>query len=109
FIGLRRFSSRHSPSDVCITTQLWTCMQASYSSWQNSIRHRTDSSWRTFTNSTPVLALLVRPFHPIGHVLVAVICFVNLFHAIEGAFALAHFFVNDSEVVDDFLFRPIHR
>src|SRR5207245_11041625 len=74
-----------------------------------SIRHRTDSLWRTFTNSTPVLALLVRPFHPIGHVLVAVISFVNLFHAIEGAFALAHFFVNDSEVVDGFLFRPIHR
>jgi hypothetical protein len=38
-----------------------------------------------------------------------IISFVNLFHAIEGPFALAHFFLNDPEVVDDFLFRPIHR
>src|SRR5436309_1793459 len=56
-------------------------------------------------HSAAALALLIGTFHPLGHVFVTVIGFVDLFHAIERLLALAHFLVNNSEVIHDFLFH----
>src|SRR5215472_2397679 len=53
--------------------------------------------------------LLVRSFHAASNVLVAVIGFVNLLHAIKRFFLFTHSLVNKAETIDNFLLHRVHR
>src|SRR5262249_3823951 len=88
----------YSATEIRILSQAWTWVEAGYSK----------SKDRHLAGLSPILAPLVRAFDPVGHIFVAVIHFINLLHAVERFFPLAHFVVNDAEVVDDLLFRRVH-